>query len=272
MWVLYILIPLILAVALLVLFLVFPGKRRDRAPFDRTLYAHRGLHDNSGACPENSLAAFCKAKEAGFGVELDVRFTADRQVVVFHDDDLKRMCGVDARVDELTYDELKQYRLLGGDQHIPLLTEVLDVLDGTALLCEFKAMRSYTDTSLCDATLPLLEGYKGAYCIESFNPFMVGWFRKNAPHVIRGILSKQYEKRDLNSPLLRGMLSSLLANFLCRPDFIAFQHCDKQSFFFRLCRALGAAAVAWTVRSAEEEEATVGCFDTLIFERYLPQK
>lgn len=268
MWIVYLLIPAVL-VCLVLILAILPRRRRDTTPFNRVLYAHRGLHSGDSMVPENSLAAFRRAREAGYGVELDVQFSADRQIVVFHDNTLKRMCGIDRRVDELTYDELRQLRLLGSDQYIPLLTEVLAELDGAPLLCEFKAMRSYTDTSLCAAALPLLQSYKGPVCIESFNPFMVGWFQKNAPAIVRGILSKRFEEGDV-IPILRGPLSSLMGNFLCRPDFIAYQHTDRTQFFFRLCRLFGPMTMAWTVRSAAEEASAREVFDTIIFENYLP--
>lgn len=268
MWIVYLLIPLVV-VCLALILAILPRWRRNTNPFDQVLYAHRGLHSGDSSVPENSLAAFRRAREAGYGVELDVQFSADRQIVVFHDNTLKRMCGIDRRVDELTYDELRQLSLLGSDQYIPLLSEVLTELDGTPLLCEFKAMRSYTDTSLCTATLPLLQAYKGPVCIESFNPFMVGWFQKYAPNIVRGILSKRFEKGEV-TPVLRGLLSSLMGNFLCRPDFIAYQHTDRTQFFFRLCRLFGPMTMAWTVRSAAEEAAAKEVFDTVIFESYLP--
>ena len=219
--------------------------------------------------PENSLAAFAAADQAGYGVELDVQFTADRQIVVFHDADLKRMCGVEKRVDELTYAELRELRLLESDEHIPLLSDVLTTLDGATLLCEFKPMRSYTDASLCAATLPLLESYKGAVCIESFNPYMVRWFRKNAPHYIRGILSKRFEPGEVINAL-RFPLASLFANCLCRPDFIAYQHTDHTQPFFRLCRLFGPMTVAWTIQNQADADKTKKIFDTIIFEGYRP--
>lgn len=269
MWFIYFSIS-ILGLLFLLMFAIAPRRRRNTAPFDRTLYAHRGLHDNDDGVPENSLAAFAAAAKAGYGVELDVQLTADRQVVVFHDNDLKRMCGIEKRVDELTYAQLREYSLLSSDQHIPLLSDVLEVLDGVTLLCEFKAMRSYTDTSLCTATLPLLDNYKGNVCIESFNPFMVRWFRKHAPHYIRGILAKKFTKEE-TTPVLRFILSSLLANFLCRPDFIAYQHTDYKHPILRLCRIFRPMTVAWTVTSPSETTVAKQHFDTVIFEGFAPK-
>lgn len=269
MWIVYLFVS-ILGMFLLLLFTIAPRRRRNTAPFDHTLYAHRGLHNNNAGVPENSLAAFAAAAKAGYGVELDVQLTANRQVVVFHDNDLKRMCGVDKRVDELTYAQLQEYSLLDSDQHIPLLSDVLNVLDGATLLCEFKTMRSYTDTALCEITLPLLDGYKGNVCIESFNPFMVRWFRKHAPRYIRGILSKKFTK-DETAPILRFILSSLFTNFLCRPDFIAYQYTDYKQPFFRLCRLFKPTTIAWTVTTPSDMTVTKQHFDTFIFEGFSPE-
>ena len=77
MWFVYLLIT-ITVIGLLLLSAVLPGRRRDTALFKRVKYAHRGLHSDDSAVPENSLSAFRRAREAGFGVELDVQFTADR--------------------------------------------------------------------------------------------------------------------------------------------------------------------------------------------------
>ena len=217
------------------------------------------------------LAAIRLAREAGYGVEWDVQFTADRQVVVFHDATLTRMCGVDKRVDQLTYDQLQQYTLLDSDQRIPLLTEALAELQDAPLVCEFKSHGKATDTSLCEAAYALLSTHRGPWCMESFNPFMVGWFMKNQPQIIRGILSKTYDKTDDIPGWQRVFLGSLAANVLCRPDFIAFDFRNADSLPYRLCRWLfRPLCVAWTVRSAGEEQQAAKSFDTVIFENYKP--
>ena len=87
-------------------FLVAPGKRdkEQRAPFMGRNYAHRGLHKIDKSIPENSLPAFEAAARIGYGVELDVHLTLDDELVVFHDDDLKRICGVEGKVEEKSFD------------------------------------------------------------------------------------------------------------------------------------------------------------------------
>ena len=99
------------------LFMLAPGRvtKRQRAPFQNVNFAHRGLHSRDKSVPENSLEAFELASRAGYGIELDVQLSKDGQVVVFHDDDLKRVCGVDCRVDEKTYAELTELRLCGTE-------------------------------------------------------------------------------------------------------------------------------------------------------------
>ena len=270
MWIFFVLLCLFLAVTVTIFFAISPRRRRNTAPFNHTLYAHRGLHNNDGTCPENSLAAFKAAKEAGYGVELDVRFTADQYVVVFHDDTLLRMCGNPNRVDECTYKQLQELRLLNTDERIPLLSEVLDVLDDTSILCEIKPMRSYLDTSLCEKANQILTSHNASYCIESFNPYSVRWFRKNAPDVIRGVLSKRYNKGEIKPDILRHLLTALMTNFLCRPDFIAYQHTDYRQPFFRLCKAFRPTTFAWTIRSLEEQRKAARLFDSFIFEGYKP--
>lgn len=135
------LLGLTAAAVLLPLYAVAPGhaSRRQKKIFRGVNYAHRGLHTRDKSVPENSLAAFRQAAQEGYGIELDVQLSKDGEVVVFHDDTLDRVCGVHARVDELTWPELQQLRLCGTDEQIPLFSEVLKNIQGCeALIVELK--------------------------------------------------------------------------------------------------------------------------------------
>ena len=172
------------------LFMLAPGRvtKRQRAPFQNVNFAHRGLHSRDKSVPENSLEAFELASRAGYGIELDVQLSKDGQVVVFHDDDLKRVCGVDCRVDERTYAELTELRLCGTEYTVPLFTEVLATVRGRSpLIVELK--RGRRNIELCEKTYALLAEYRGDVCIESFDPFIVAWFRFHAPELLRGQLT-----------------------------------------------------------------------------------
>ena len=124
------------AAAALPVFLSAPGRaaQRQKAPFFGANVAHRGLHSRDRSIPENSLSAFRQAAQEGYGIELDVRLSEDGKVVVFHDDTLDRVCGVHARVDELTWEELRSLRLCGTEERIPLFSDVLRSIGGAAKL------------------------------------------------------------------------------------------------------------------------------------------
>lgn len=249
-------------------FLVAPGRARkkDKQPFMYKNFAHRGLHKKDKTIPENSLAAFERASAYGYGMELDVQLSKDGQVVVFHDDTLDRVCGVDSRVDEKTYDELSQLSLCGTTQTIPLFSEVLKTVRGRGpLIVELK--NGKRNEELCEKTYALLSKYSGEYCIESFNPFIVRWFKKNAPEVIRGQLANP--PKDYNGevgPITAVILGNCLLNFLARPQFIAYKITPKP-FTVKLCEALGATKVAWTSHDWVNEKF----YDAVIFEFYKPK-
>ena len=183
-------VPFILAGLALPVYLVYPGKAtgHQKAPFTGRNFAHRGLHSRDKSVPENSAAAFARAAEAGYGVELDVQLSKDGQVVVFHDDTLDRVCGVHARVDELDYSELSGLSLCGSREHIPLFSDVLKIINGRGpIICELKSGKH--NRELCEKTYRLISSYPGDICIESFDPTIVAWFRFHAPDIVRGQLA-----------------------------------------------------------------------------------
>lgn len=251
------------------LFLLAPGtsSRRQREPFMGTNVAHRGLHSRDKSVPENSLEAFRLAAEAGYGIELDVQFSKDKHVVVFHDDTLDRVCGVHARVDELTYDELKELRLCGSDQTIPLFTEVLGVIRGRSpIICELKNGRN--NRELCEKTYDIISGYRGDICVESFNPMIVAWFRFHAKDLLRGQLAQPtrfYDAETMSAPLAYA-LGHTLFNCLARPQFIAYR-IGFRPLSVRMSELLGAMRVGWTSHEPRNEAGR----DTVIFEFYRPK-
>lgn len=140
--------------------------------------AHRGLHDER--YPENSIPSFEQAIEHGYNVEIDVHVSKDGQVVVFHDANLKRVCGVDKMIKDCTVEELKTYRLSGTEYTIPTFKEFLDLIRGrTGVLCEIKGMNPF-DHSIEKATLKELEGYSGNIALQSFNFGAVGYIRRHS--------------------------------------------------------------------------------------------
>jgi glycerophosphoryl diester phosphodiesterase len=246
------------AVALTVLlwsFLCAPARGRRRADSYRgAAFAHRGLYGLD--CPENSRAAFARACEAGYGVELDVQMTRDGHLVVFHDDDAARMTGRDGLIRDMTLSEVRALNLAGSAEGIPTLDEVLATVDGRApMLIEIKTAPGIG--AITEKAVKRLKSYRGAYVVESFDPLCLFWLRKNAPEIIRGILVQRYaDYRETQSPLVSFFASSLLANALARPDFIAHSREMGGNLSLWLCANVFRAPTAqWTVTERAERAA-----------------
>lgn len=262
----------ILILAVLYLLMIMPrvAGKPDTAPFTRWLYAHRGLHDNRTDAPENSLRAFQKAVEAGFGIEMDIQMTKDHVPVVFHDFTLKRICNADGKIADYTFEELQQFHLCDSDQKIPKFEDVLKLVDGKVpLIVELKI--EALDTSICPAGDKLLSAYKGMYCIESFNPLGVFWYRRHRKEIVRGQLSDAFLKEGEYRGVLYFLLQNLVFNFLTKPDFIAYHHKYPEILSRRICRGLyHNTAAAWTIKSQKELDAARKNFDIFIFDSFMP--
>ena len=244
-WVLLIIVLAALA------FLTHPSLNRKKVlRWQGQQFAHRGLHDPEKGIVENTLQAFEAACKAGYGMELDLQFSKDMQVVVFHDDDLLRLAGDPRKVWDVSLEELQSLPLAGRDDaRIPTFRDVLKTVNGrTPLLIELK--NGPHNRQLCEALMEHLEGYPGEYLVESFNPLIVFWFRRHAPHLTRGqLVDSMPSYRPAVNGVAAFFMAGLLGNCLSRPDFVAYNAnaprflCPHfQRFLFRTPMA------AWTVR------------------------
>lgn len=238
-------------------------------------YAHRGLHNARRGIPENSILAYRYVLAGGFGAEIDVRMTKDKRLVVIHDSDLRRLCGVKGRVEDMTLDQLKLLQLQGTHESIPRLEEVLTLFSGKApLIIELKT-EGRNARSLCERVCRLLEGYQGDFCIESFDPRVLWWLRRNEPFIIRGQLSQNFLRRQEGARLglpARFLLTTLLTNIVTRPDFVAYRYEDRNRLSVRAClELLGGQEVSWTIRSQEDLERAEAAGAIPIFEGFLPK-
>lgn len=238
-------------------------------------YAHRGLHDKANGIPENSLAAFRRAVEHGFGAELDVHLLSDGSLAVFHDSKLKRMTGCDGVVEDLTAGQLGDYHLLETDETIPQFFEVLEIFEGTELplVVELKSYQNNYD-ALAARTMKELDKYHVPYCIESFDPRCLRWLRRNRPEVIRGQLADNSIRSAKAGQKGKAFaLATLLVNCVGVPDFIAYCRKERAIAPLRVCKKLfGAHIVYWTLREEQalldsEAEGALG-----IFENFIPTK
>lgn len=257
------------AFALYTLCLKGNRKNPEAEHFTTVRYAHRGLH-RKPKTPENSLSAFSLAVERGYGIELDVHLMADGELAVIHDASLKRTAGAEARIGDLTRGELKKYKLEESDEHIPTLKEALALVDGRVpILIELKSEGNVK--ALCRAAIEELKNYKGKYCIESFDPRCVAFFRKHAPSVVRGQLAANLLRdKDLKlSRLLKFFLSSLVLNFWTKPDFIAYNFEQRNDISNQIAvRLWKIEGFVWTVRSISDMRQAENEGYTVIFENF----
>lgn len=260
---------------LFVLYCLSTNGRRGQPGFEKFhgfLYAHRGLHGNG--VPENSMLAFRKAKDAGYGIELDVHLLKDGDLAVIHDSLLKRTTGHEGIVEDLTVEDLQKYFLEGTLETIPLFSQVLELYKGAApLIVELKcAGNNYA--ALCTKACQMLDEYQGLYCLESFDPRCVHWLKKNRPDLIRGQLSENYFKTaSCKLPwILKVVLSWQMMNFLVMPDFVAYRFRDRahpSNWFARKLWKLH--GVSWTLKSQQELNEALSDNCLAIFEGFIPQ-
>ena len=273
-WYTYIAIFVFFILSLLIAYaaLTYPGKRRPISPeLLGVQYAHRGLHDGTHA--ENSLSAFRLAVENGYGIELDVRLSGDGVLVVFHDDSLERVCGVEGNVIDFTAEELAAMRLSGTEEGIPTLREVLDLVGGhVPLLVEIK--EGAGDSAVSRAAAEMLKGYGGPLLIESFNPLSLARIKELLPTVARGLLCDHYTKDPAFKKPTYYILQWFLLNFKAKPDFYAYNYQSRTYLPFRLVRMLHKRpALAWTVRTRLDKEiCRESGFSSIIFEDFIPKE
>ncbi|MEG2053309.1 MAG: glycerophosphodiester phosphodiesterase family protein [Oscillospiraceae bacterium] len=252
------------------LFLLRPTrlKPEQKAAFSHRNYAHRGLYSPDQTVPENTLLAFSRAIEAGYGFEFDIQMSKDGDIVVFHDDIVDRMTTEKGRVDSFTTEQLLAMPLANTEHRIPLFENVLKLVAGQVpLIIELKPSPNYKE--LCQKAVEMLKNYQGVYCVESFDPRIVRWFKKNEKSIVRGQLANPMKDYKGLPKFATFCLANSLSNVMCRPHFIAYKT-NKSSPLVRLAEGMGAMTVVWTVRPEHKAKFFEETCDCVIFEHYLP--
>ena len=267
LWLLFILAVLLFLFAVYLLLIAPAPKPYPAELRTDVLYAHRGLHDGNHAVIENSMKAFALAADNGYGMEMDLQSTRDGMVVIHHDNNTKRVCGVDAEIEETDYADLP---LLPDGTPLPLFSDFLQLIGGRVpLIIELKAQKHYQHT--VQAALAMLTDYTGDYCMESFHPGIVRYLRRHAPNVLRGQLSSGKLSSGIH-PVPAFLLRHLLLNMLSKPHFIAYDFYHDRSLSFQLNRRLfKPLLVAWTVRSQADLDIALTRYDAVIFEGFIPE-
>jgi glycerophosphoryl diester phosphodiesterase len=229
--------------------------------------AHRGLWSPDGP-PENSLGAFHAACAAGYGIELDVHLSSDGEAVVFHDDTLKRMTGLEGRIRDRTAAELAEIRLAGSDEKIPTLLETLALI-GRRAMVHVELKTAFGEVGPLETRVhEIIADHAGPLCVIGFNPYSHAWYADHYPGVLRGLDSWSWERPASMAESQRKAYARLEQIELARPHFLALgldvlPHPRAQEL-----RAQGMPVVAWTVRKPEQWDAVKDHCDNLIFEGF----
>lgn len=235
---------------------------------------HRGLH--GAGRPENSLSAVRAAIEAGYGIEIDIRSSADGEAVVFHDQTLERLTGESGPVVARNAEALRGIGLSGSDDRIPSLGEVLDLVAGQVpLLIEIK---DHDDTlgpnvgAVEAAAARALDGYAGPVAVMSFNPHSVSEMARLAPELPRGLVTCDFDPADWPDlpPRLADRLRGIPDYDNLGASFVSHDAGDLDTPRVAELKAQGAKILCWTVRSPEAETAARRVADNVTFEGYLP--
>lgn len=227
--------------------------------------AHRGLHNAD--LPENSLGAFENAIENGYSIELDVRTIDDGTVIVFHDNSLCRLTNSDGYACNLNINTLKDYNLLNTEYKIPTFEKVLEYVNGRVpILIETKNEGKVGE--LESKVVEMLKNYKGDIAVQSFNPMSMGYFRENAPHILRGQLASYFTKSEVSGGFKRYFLKRLKLNNISVPDFISY---NAEYLPNKYVTRTKLPVLAWTIRSNADMERVLPHCDNIIFEKFIPE-
>lgn len=238
---------------------------RALAFLKRQPFAHRGLHDAGAGIQENTLAAFDRAIEAGWGIELDVRLTLDGDTVVFHDETLERLTDMKGPVSRYARVQLERARIKGTDETLQTLSNVLMHVRGRApVLIEAKTTGN-NYLPVCFSVRRALEGYRGPAAVMSFNPNLIGWFSRHAPKIVRGLVMTDEDYRPLSRYDLRRRIRRQASVWRARPHFIAYDVDRLPSPFITAARQR-MPVLSWTVRSPEQRAIAAKSVDQIIFE------
>lgn len=228
------------------------------------LIAHRGYHSLDKSIPENSFPAFMCAIEKGYIIELDLHILKDGNVVVFHDDNLGRMTGVNKNIKDTVYSEIKDLKLQNTNNCIPLFKDVLNLVNGRVpIIVEFKY--DVKAGLLEKAAMDILKDYNGKFVVKSFSPLSVLWFKRHYPNVIRGFLSSNFDQEKCF--IKKFFLKSNLLFKLLDINFLSYDINslpDKKVEKFRKNHVV----LGWTVRNKKDFDKGKLYCDNLICENF----
>lgn len=224
--------------------------------------AHRGFH-RGFKVPENSMKAFERAIKKNYAIEFDVRMTKDKQLVVFHDESLFRLCSSLKEISSEDYTQIKDIKLYGTNQRIPLLKDVLKFVNNRVpMLIELK---NYGEVGEFEYLVSKeLEKYNGKFGICSFNPEVVNWFKTKKPKLKRGLIFGDVKE----SKTKLHHIDFLKSFYKVKPDFVSLDYRLIDTLIPRFCNRKKVPIVSWTLNSKKQIGKAKRVLDNIIFENF----
>ena len=225
---------------------------KDLSVLDYKIYAHRGFH--SEIVTENTKEAFKIAIERNYPIELDVRLTKDKTVIVFHDRNLKRLYDINEKVKDYKYKKLSK----ASSKEISKLTDILNLINGKVpVIIEVKKDRR--DFKLEKELVKILDKYNGSFAVKSFNKKTMLWFKRNREEYVRGLLVHNNIKTIFDRYRLYRTINKLDLDFIS----VNYRLLNK-----RYIRRYGKnmKVLAWTIKNSEVYSKYKNLCDGLICE------
>ena len=225
--------------------------------------AHRGYHDMNRQVWENTLSAFSRAIEAGFAIECDLHYAADGVPVVFHDDDLQRVCNLPGALRDRSSQELGLLSIGGTRDRVPTLKQLLQLCVGKVpLVLELKG-KAGEDDGFAETVLEVLEGYKGPVALMSFDHWLLKDLKALNPPYPVGLTADGHKPETFfahDEAMQLGL------------DFISYFYADLPNAFITAQRQRGIPVITWTVRDEAAVTRTFAHADQMTFEGFDPRE
>jgi len=235
---------------------------KDVAFLIRQPIAHRGLHDGNKLVWENTLTAFERAIEAGYAIECDLQYASDAEPVVFHDDDMERLCNIKADVRSRTTAELSLTSIGGTRDKVPSLKALLKLVKGQVpLVLELKG-RHGDDEGFASSVIEAIENYSGELALMSFDTHLLKELKELECPVPVGLTAEGTKEADFANHR-KAMDFGV--------DFISYNVMHLPNSFIAAERAHGVPVITWTVRNAEQAAHSYAHALQITFEGFDPR-
>lgn len=242
---------------------------KDLSFLKDNLYAHRGLHQKNKKIYENTLSSFDEAIKHGYAIEIDTNILKDGTIVVFHDRNLKRMCNRDLVLKDVNYSDLKDIKIKDSTEYIHTLKDVLDHINGRVpLLIEIKPFGN--KRAHAKAVYEHIKAYKHTVAVQSFNPYIVLWFKRHAKEIARGQIS-EYFRADKLSKISRWAMKTMIFNCLTKPHFINYGIKDMPNRYVEKQRKKGVLIFGYVADNQKSLDFIRKQYDNAVFEGFIPK-